>query len=269
MSGWRCILNEQMRILKLLEEGKITAEEAARLLEAIKGYESKKRRGFFWQGMDSFSDMMSDMMGAIFSTSFKNHTTSERIEVSGKKKLEFKGISGEIEINGKEINEFIIEKDGIVRITEENNTLLIKTIGGDIKIDGPKNIDIEIKGVSGDLILNNIDGKVKILSVSGDVTGRGLSGSLVGEFVSGDVELEYQRVDGIEIRARSGNVVLKISDKTEAEIEISSMSGDIHCDFPLQNSIKKDNYLKGILNSPKSRIVINNRYGDVSIEKNI
>ncbi|MEO0107462.1 MAG: hypothetical protein ABIL46_09055 [candidate division WOR-3 bacterium] len=134
-------MNERIKILKLLEEGKITAEEAARLLEAIGESESKKRRGFFWQGIESFSDMMSDMMGTIFSASFKNHTTSERIEVpSGKKRLEFKGISGDIEINGKDVDNFIIEKDGIARISEENNTLLIKTISGNLKIDAPKNM---------------------------------------------------------------------------------------------------------------------------------
>ncbi len=256
-----------MKILKLLEEGKITAEEAARLLEALRDSESKKRRGFLGQGMGSFFDIISDMMGAVFSTSFKDHTTAEKMNLPGKKKLEFKGISGNLVINGKDVNEFTIEKNGIARIFEDNNTLLIKTISGDIKIDVPKNIDIEIKGVSGDLTLDNIDGKIEILSVSGDITGKRLSGSFVGELVSGDVELEYQRVDVIEIKARSGDVVLILSDKIEAEIEISSMSGDIDCDFPLKDEIKKANYLKGILNAPKSKITINNRYGDVSVEK--
>ncbi|MEO0123592.1 MAG: DUF4097 family beta strand repeat-containing protein [candidate division WOR-3 bacterium] len=258
-----------MKILKLLEEGKITAEEAARLLEAVRDSESKKKRNFFWEGMGSFSDIMSDMMGAIFSTSFKNHSTSEKIEIPGKKKLEFKGISGDLEIKGNDINNFIIEKDGIVRIYEENDVLLIKTISGDIKIDAPRNINVEIKGVSGDLIVENINGRIEILSVSGNIVGKGLSGRFVGEFVSGDVELEYQNVDGIVIKARSGDVVLKISDKTEAEIEISSMNGDIHCDFPLKDTIKKNNFLKGILNSPKAKILIDNRYGDVRIEKKI
>ncbi len=260
-------MNEQMKILKLLEEGKITAEEAARLLEAIKESESKKKRGFFWQGIGSMSDVMSDMMGAIFSTSFKNHAVSEKIEISAKKRLEFKGISGDLKIIGKDTNYFIIEKDGIARISEENDTLLIKTISGDIKIDTPKNIDVEIKGVSADLLMENINGKIEILSVSGNITGKGLTGSFIGEVVSGDVELEYQKVDGVAIKARSGDVVLKISEKTEAEIEISSMNGDIHCDLILKDVVKKDNYLKGTLNAPKSKIVINNLYGDVSVKK--
>lgn len=260
-------MNERMKILKLLEEGKITAQEAARLLEAIGEYESKKRRGFFWQGMESISDIMSDMMGTIFSASFKNHTPSEKIIVSGKKKLTFKGITGDLKINGTDNSDIIIEKDGIARISEENDELLIKAISGNVKVDTPKKIDVEINGVSGDVILNNLDGKITMLSVSGDITGVGLSGNFEGKFVSGDVELDYERVDNIDIISRSGDIVLKINEKTEAEIVISSEKGDIHCELPLKNVVEKANYLKGILNAPKTKIVINNRYGDVVVGK--
>ncbi|MEO0184941.1 MAG: DUF4097 family beta strand repeat-containing protein, partial [candidate division WOR-3 bacterium] len=248
-------------------EGKINAEEAARLLEAVNESETKKKRGFFIHGVESFSDMMSDMMGSIMSASFKNHTETERVKASGKKKLQFKGISGDLELNGIDTEEFVIRKDGIAKILEEDDTLLVKTISGDVTIDVPKKIDLEVKGISGNLILNNIDGNIEVKSVSGDINGKGLSGTFEGEFVSGDVELEYERVDGIKIKARSGDVVLKIDESVEAEIEIASVRGRVRCELPLKKVSEKGNYLRGILNTPKSKIEIKNNHGSVILEK--
>ncbi|MCX7995413.1 MAG: DUF4097 domain-containing protein [candidate division WOR-3 bacterium] len=265
MNVWRCILNERMKVLKLLEEGKINAEEAARLLEAIGESESRKRRTVFWQSMESLSDMMSDIMGIIFSSAFKNHTATEKVEVSGKKKLLFKGISGNIEINGTDAYKFSIEKEGVAKIIEGEEYLLIKAISGDIKIGTPERIDVEIKGLSGDIRLDNIDGRIEILSVSGSIAGKGLKGSFKGEFVSGDIDLEYERIDKIEIMARSGDVALKLNPNAEAEVEIIAEHGSINCELPLKNVIQRPDYLKGVLNKPASRIFINNRHGDVEL----
>jgi len=41
---WRYTLNERLRILKLLEDGKINADEAARLLEALSHSEGREKR---------------------------------------------------------------------------------------------------------------------------------------------------------------------------------------------------------------------------------
>lgn len=259
-------MNERMKILKLLEEGKITAEEAERLLEAVGESEFRRRRGFFF-GLESLSDIMSDMMGSIFINSYKTSTTTERIEVGKKKKVIFKVVSGDAEINGKDISEFVINKNGIIKVIDEDEMLLIKAVSGNLEIDTPKKIDLEIKGVSGNLVINGIEGNIEIATVSGDITGKGLKGSFYGKFVSGDVELEYEKVDGIQIESKSGDVILKIDENIEAEIEISSRYGDIDCELPLRDVTKQRNYLRGILNSPKSKIVIRNSYGDVSVER--
>lgn len=260
-------MNERMKILKLLEEGKITAEEAARLLEAVAESEPKRRRGFFKHGMEAFSDVMSDMIGMVFSTPFKDIAEREAKEYSGKKKIIFRGISGDIEISGTDNPSVIIKKDGYARIFEEDDTLVIKGISGNLQMETPKTVDVEIKGVTGDLSLENISGRVIVNSVAGDITGKAMKGYFEGEFVSGDVELEYDAIDGIKIKSHSGDVILRIDENIEAEVEVTSYHGDINCDLPLKEIIERDRYLKGILNAPKSRIEVVNRYGDVILEK--
>lgn len=259
-------MNERMKILKLLEEGKINAEEAARLLEAIGESEGRKRRGFFWQGMESLSDMMSDMMGMVFSTAFKSHPTLEKFRTSSKKKIEFKGISGDIEINGLETDEIVVEKDGFAKIIETSDSLIIKAISGNVKINTPAKIDLEIKGLSGDIHLNNLTGRIEMVSVSGDIVGRRLKGVFKGEFVSGDVDLEFEEIEDIEINSRYGDIILHINPTQEAEIEVMTDEGDINCELPLKDLIKKPNYLKGILNTAKAKIYINNRHGDIKLK---
>lgn len=256
-------MNERMRILKLLEQGKINAEEAERLLEAISEPSSGRRRGFFGQGFE----FISEVIPGLFETSFRNYGTPENFEFAGKSRIELKGISGNIKISGTENSKIVLEKDGFAKTYDEGDVLGIKLLSGDIKINCPKNIIINIRAISADLFLDNFSGNIEIHSVSGDVTGTRLKGTFNGEFVSGNVNLEYEKVQNIAIKARSGDVTLRIDENIESEIEISNAYGDIQCELPLKNVTKRHNYLKGILNNPKARIEIKNNHGDVILEK--
>lgn len=256
-------MNERLRILKLLEEGKINAEETARLLEALAQSETKERRGHFWTHLESIPDMVHSAVAS----SLKYVHTDEKLEIPKKTKIEFKGISGDIEIIGTDTETIKIEKDGFAKISEEGDKLKIKAISGDIKITAPTKIDLEIKGISGNLDIKKIEGKIDLSSVSGDIIGRELNGSFTGEIVSGDLDLDYENIEHIKIKSKSGDVTLRLSEKTAAEIEVETEEGTINCDFQLKDEIKKTNYLKGILNEPEAKIEIKNGYGDVTLKK--
>ncbi len=256
-------MNERMRILKLLEQGKINAEEAERLLEAVSESSSGRRRGFFGQGFE----FISEVIPGLFETSFRNYGTPEKSEFAGKNKIELKGISGNITLTGTENSKIVLEKDGFAKTYDEGDMLGIKLLSGDIKINCPKNILINIRAISADLFLDNFSGNIEIHSVSGDVAGTKMRGSFNGEFISGNVNLEYEDVQNILIKSRSGDITLKIDENIESEIEVSNVHGDIQCTLPLKDVTKRHNYLKGILNNPKARIEIMNNHGDVILEK--
>ncbi len=263
ISGWRCTLNERMRILKLLEEGKITADDAARLLEALGESEARERRGRFWRSFESIPNFIT----SIITSSMKYVHQEERVNIPAKRKIELNGISGKIEIIGEQREDILVERDGFAKISEDGDRLLIKAVSGDIKITTPKNVDIEFSGVSGDLRIENIKGKIEISSVSGDIEGKGLEGSFIGELVSGDIELEYEDIDELEVRSRSGDILLKLNERIEAEIEAKTDHGSIESELQLKNEVKKDYYLKGILNQPKAKIRIRTNFGDIKIGK--
>jgi len=261
-------LSERLRILKLLEEGKINAEEAARLLEALNGGESRKRHGpphafSFWHTMDSIPEMVTSAIHGAFG----HASAEETLKFSKKQKLELKGVSGDIDISGKDTDIITIEKDGFVGVNESPDTLQIKALSGNLEITVPKAINLGIKGVSGDLNIAHVNGIIEIATVSADICGKDLSGSLKADIVSGDVELEYSMIDKIEIKEKTGDVSITISKDTEAEIEVETREGEIDCEFELKDAVEKNGYLKGTINKPGGKIFIRNEYGDVAIQK--
>ena len=258
-------MNEKLRILKLLEEGKISAEEAARLLEALNETSTKKKeRPFgFWSSMEGIPGMITSAIAG----SFNFAKTNEKLQFPRKKKIEFKGISGDIEIIGTETEMIELQTDGFAKIKEGSEVLEIKAISGDVIIIAPKTIDLEIRGLSGDLDISNISSEIEIASVSGDIEGVELSGNLQGDFVSGDIDLSYKKIGKIKIKSKTGDIVLRLNEDIAAELNIETMHGEIECEFELKNKEVKKGQLKGIINNPGAKIDLENEYGNVAILK--
>lgn len=261
-------MNERLKILKMLEEGKIKAEEAERLLAALNEGEGRKRGHHQWAFWDSM-ETIPDVIGAAVAGSFRHGADKdgEELRFGPKKRVAIEGISGDIEITGTDDDGIVVEKEGMARIIEAGSVLQIKAISGDLNIKTPRTIDIELKGVSGDLDLERITGQIDISSVSGDIKAREMAGSFRGNFVSGDVDLEYQAVERIEIKSKSGDIELRLGPRVEASLEVRVKIGDIDCDIDLKDQEGDDRHLKGTIRAPKGRIEIQNDYGDVSILK--
>jgi len=249
----------------MLEEGKINAQEAERLLEAVSQSEAKERKSKFriWSSLEGIPKVISAAIGNAI-----DDTQSEGLmHYAAKKKVSFNSISGDLEITGADSDKIEIQKEGMTRIRQDDETMYIKTLSGDVKIWLPHATDVSIAGISGDINISEISGVLRIESVSGDVTGKNLSGSVSGEFVSGDVDLEYDRVDIIKIRSRSGDVNLVLNKQAEASVELESDSGDVSCEFELLEQKAGDNELKGIINRATGEIKIKSKSGDVCIKK--
>jgi hypothetical protein len=265
VNSWRCILNERLRVLKLLEDGKINAEEAARLLEALSHTESreKKRKHKVWSSLETIPDVIA----SAITTSFKHPGVKETIEFPKKKKIDFRGISGDLMINGMTQDVIEVEKDGLAKMKEKNNALEIKALSGKTTINAPITTDFGIKGISGSIRISHIAGSIEIESVSGETIGTELSGSFTGNFISGDVDLDYHKTEKVSIRSKTGNVILRLDTKIEAEIDLETEQGTISCDFALEDEEKKTHRLTGIINKPKAKIEIKSSYGDIAIKK--
>lgn len=255
-------MNERLRILTLLEEGKINAEEAERLLEAVARSGSSERTGRhkIWASIEGLPRVISAALGDTFSE-------TAALEYPAGKEVVFKNISGDLEVRGSDTETTRIEKDGLAKVKEHDDSITITALSGNMKITVPRKMDLAIASVSGDIALMDINGAIEIESVSGDVTGKDLSGSLKCEIVSGDIALDCETVDKVTVKSKSGDVLLTLDESIEAELEIEVEKGTATCDFDLIDRKEEGNKLTGIINKPGARIKISSAHGDVEVKK--
>jgi len=94
-----------------------------------------------------------------------------------------------------------------------------------------------ISSVSGNVQVTGVTGQLKASAVSGDVHVTNVSGSVSASSVSGDVQVNIDRLEGtddMKFSSVSGDVNVKLPSSLDAQVEISSMSGDIKNDFGIE-----------------------------------
>jgi lia operon protein LiaG len=102
-----------------------------------------------------------------------------------------------------------------------------------------------ISSVSGDVRISAVKGELHAKSVSGDVSVKGAAGAVNAASVSGDVEVEIQSLEGtdgtgsMEFNSVSGDVDVKLPGNLDADVKMSTLSGDLKTDFPIQVEEKK------------------------------
>jgi hypothetical protein len=117
----------------------------------------------------------------------------------------------------------------------------------------PAGVDFVGSMVSGDVAATGLPGRVDVSSVSGSATATGIGGPVSANSVSGDVELETasgeasgRSVSGsvrATVRGRgdralrfssvSGDVTLMLPRDLGADLELSTLSGELQSDYPV------------------------------------
>jgi len=204
----------KIKILKMLEEGKITAEEAVKLLEALGEKETAskttyettargRRKSLFGVGelVDGLMEMVREVLAASLSSipaaiaaGFRGgiEEIEEEIPIEDTQKLIFDLKAGDFDIIARnDSNSVKIEGEGVIHheFDEQNKTLRLEVSVGDANMIIPKGIPIEVNLSAGDLDIVNAPTKAKI-KVSG-----------------GDADIKFgQGVENVEIRVSGGDV---------------------------------------------------------------
>ena len=140
----------------------------------------------------------------------------------------------------------------------------------------PRSVSYDFDGfssVSGDVDVSGVTGRLRASSVSGDVKVKNVSGSASVNSVSGDVEVEVDRLDGsddMKFSSVSGDVVVKMPSNLDAEVDISSLSGSIKTDFPIEVREERHGtrtYARGRLGSGSRRLNMSSVSGDLSLNR--
>ena len=113
------------------------------------------------------------------------------------------------------------------------------------EVQVPRSSDYNFDGissVSGDVNVKNVTGRLKASSVSGEVNIQDVNGSVSASSVSGSVDVEINHLDGdddMKFSSVSGDVTVKVPSSLGADIEMSTLSGSLDTDFPIEVKEKK------------------------------
>src|SRR5262245_1700351 len=128
-----------------------------------------------------------------------------------------------------------------------------------------------IASVSGDVHVTGVTGRLHASAVSGDVHVKDVAGTVSASAVSGDVSVEITRLDGaddMKFSTVSGDVSLLIPANLGADVDMSSFSGSIKTDFPIE--VRSERYTsrssaRGKVGDGSRRLKMSSVSGDLSL----
>lgn len=112
----------------------------------------------------------------------------------------------------------------------------VSSVSGDVEVRTVKG-DLRAKSVSGQVTVEDANGSTNASSVSGDVRVGDNAGSVNAQSVSGNVEVAVVRLEGtddMKFSSTSGDVRVRLPRTLDAEVEMSTLSGELETDFPLE-----------------------------------
>lgn len=146
----------------------------------------------------------------------------------------------------------------------------VSTASGNIELNNVSG-RISVNTASGNVRLKDVNGTIQASTASGDLSVREAVGSVSAKSASGDVEVEITRLEGsdnLEFTTASGNVRVRLPQNLDADVDMSTSSGSIQTDFPIE--IHEDRYgsqrwARGRLGSGSRRLRLSSASGDVSL----
>ena len=148
----------------------------------------------------------------------------------------------------------------------------IATASGDIEVTGVQ-ANIRASTASGDVTVANSHGAIKASSASGNVRVRNVAGEVNANSASGDVEADIVKLEGsdnMSFNSASGDVRVKMPADLDADISMTTVSGSVKTDFPIE--VKEHKYgpgssAKGRVGNGTRQVRLASASGDVSLTR--
>lgn len=149
----------------------------------------------------------------------------------------------------------------------------ISTASGNIKITSLSG-DLKVATASGDVLVQNVSGQINASTASGEMSVKDVAGTVNASSASGNVEVDITRLEGAEsmkFSSASGNVSVRLPSSLDADVHMSTASGSISTDFPIE--VRESGHgsgrrAEGRLGSGGRNLRISTASGDLSLTKN-
>ena len=149
----------------------------------------------------------------------------------------------------------------------------ITTASGNLKAEGFTG-RLHLSTASGEVTVRGVGGEIRASSASGTVRVENATGTVSASSASGDVEVELTRLEGagnMRFSSASGNVHVRMPSSIDANVSLSTVSGDIETNFPIEvrrNRHGAGSRAEGQLGSGARQLKISSASGNVSLKSN-
>jgi hypothetical protein len=289
---------ERTRILKMLEEGKITAQEAEKLLLALKGQprpdlissdelRSRMRR-FGLREMRHMPEVVGSAIKEAVEDGLNAAVRRQRFEFESRGRLLIRNVSGDTVVEAWDKPTVLFDRDegGLWKANEREGMIMAKVLSGDLQVRAPRRTGLTVNSVSGDIAVTGVQGKLDVKSVSGDIalrqTGdavdvsttsgdiktRDIEGKCHITTVSGDIDLGFCRMLSGLVETRSGDVRVWVPSDAdvllEAEVVLEGeVSNEVEADCQVLEA--KAHHLRLGFGKHQNHLWVRCRNGDISV----
>lgn len=154
---------------------------------------------------------------------------------------------------------------------------------GDFSMQIPKSLDLVIKEEEWqgeEIMITNMAGAVTVYSNNSDIALKQVTGPIQAKTTSGDISATFSKqtkIQASEISSISGTVDVYLPKNLPADLDISSISGEVYSDFDLDYERKKNPYelekigggknTKATINGGGIKLVFSSISDDVYVRK--
>jgi DUF4097 and DUF4098 domain-containing protein YvlB len=214
------------------------------------------------------------------------------IRIPQMSKVEFSGVSTDIDIDDVKASVEVGVVSGDVDLDGGSERIILQTVSGEIELRNAAG-RIRVRTVSGDvesydtsgtssygsvsgqLVIEDGGNDLQLETVSGDIEViRGNFVSITGHSVSGDIDIRGQMMEGgtIDFDNVSGTIRLKLDGEINSKFDLETGSGSIRNrltdDKPKASKYVRDERLRFVVGAGDGEVVFSTRSGDINISSN-
>ncbi|MCA1030200.1 DUF4097 family beta strand repeat-containing protein [Bacillus timonensis] len=216
---------------------------------------------------------------------------SERVEnIDDIKEIIIEIPNGDIEVEG--VNNKLFDASGSFEVSAANEneakeifekSISIKTVGNklvfnvkepvkktvfswltysaDVHFQVPKEIDVQVKAVNGDILTKNvllstdiksvngdielvdIMGSLEVETTNGDINGKNISASLLARTINGDITFITENISGgSKLESTNGDVKLVVTNNSDIKIQAETSNGEVGGNVEWKRKNDSDDY---------------------------
>lgn len=262
---------ERMAILRMVAEGKITADEAAQLLDALRESQRRseyaddrphgERHGrrpedrFDWQEkfaskFAAFSAKAADRAFAVVDDLFQ-HWEDQTIDLPEGSNVTISCTAGNLTVRGTDSGQMRVSANGgafgprmlapRIQVDREAKRVAITSTTHNLTVELPwQAVAVQAQGVGGNMTLSDLSASLALHVAGGHLHVTNVTGAIAAKAVGGQADLTDIRSSSLDVTVMGGSVSVTIGTITEGTVDLNTVGGNITLRLPTASAFDVD-----------------------------